>query len=195
MFLSGDAHGEVEFLMLGNKLYIKGPMPLLGATEKRWYAAPGDASSNLSDSTPNDFLGDFSRAQTGFPTMRADGAENLDGKACTKYRADERQAALFFLSLDENGSIKSNLGKVQGDLERGVLNVWVCDDGYVHKLEMGIQVRAPENPNEIIAIGFVIRLNDMNIIVPLEMPHDAIPLPNPFIIPGLNPPTPTPQTA
>lgn len=196
MFLSGNPDDQVEFLTIGQRMYLHGPLPMFGAREDRWYYAPKSASRDLADSTPNEFLKDLSGAGNGIPAMRANGAESLDNKSCVKYSADEREAAQFFQSLNEGGSIKRNLGTGQGNLERGVLHVWVCEDGYVHKMEMGIQMRAPEAPNQIAAIGFTVRLNDMNIIVPLQEPKDAIPLPDPFVIPGLSEPakTATPPT-
>ena len=196
MFLGGDPNDEIEFLTIGNKLYLNGPLPLFGATQDRWYYAPNSASSNLADTTPNSFLGDFSNSHSTLPNMHANGAEALDNKACTKYAADEREAAQFFINLDEEGSIKRNIGKWNGNVERGILNVWVCQDGYVHKMEMGIQARSPDAPSQVVAIGFSIRINDMNIIVPLQEPKDAIPLPNPFVIPGMSEPqkTATPPT-
>ncbi len=201
LFLTGNLNDTLEFRTLGDKHYLNGPLPLFGATQDRWYIATKNAQNDLTTNSPQGLLGEMSNTGTALPTMRAASAEKMDGKACTIYRGDEREAAQFFLAMGERGSIKRNLGNLRGDAERGIFNVWVCEDGYVHKLEMGIQLRAPANAAQLTAVEMTIRLNDMNIIVPIQEPQDAIPLPNPFVIPGygdtapFDPPTPTPQTS
>lgn len=198
-FFNGNPDDEVEFVTAGDMVYLNGPMPLLGATEDRWYALGRSSEHDLTSETTSGFLLDLSSANSPLPTMHRDGAEEMDGKPCIKYRGDQAEVTNFFLSLDEDGTIRRNLSNLEGEPALGYLNLWVCDDGYIHKLEMGMEIFPPEQQGKSITVGFSMRVNDMNIIVPIETPQDAIPLTNPFSIPGFGDPNPaakpTDQTA
>jgi hypothetical protein len=128
--------------------------------------------------------------------MRAAGQETLDNKACTRYDADEAEATRLFAALDRDGNLTGSAGAFEGTLQRATMNVWVCDDGYVHQLEMRVDIAPRANPDRTASLGISLRMNDLNIIVPLDPPPDAIPLPNPFLFPTSVPrATPTLQTS
>jgi hypothetical protein len=183
---------------LGDRTYIRGPLTFFGAREDRWYVTPKTESAFTASSAPGSLLTELAASGAGMPAMRAAGQENLDNKACTKYQGDERGATALFAELIEKGQLTQGAGSFEGMLRRATMNVWVCEDGYVHQFEMGLEIAQNKNPDQIMTLGVSLRLNDLNIIVPLGPPPDAVPLPNPFVLPTPVPPrltTPTPQTS
>lgn len=183
--LGGDPERGIEFITVGEKVYVHGPFPYLGANQARWYVSPRPQNTGITDTAnPKNILSDF--ATMGLPTMRAGEAQTLDGKKCRMFRGDELEAIDYFVNLDPKGNLKSSLGRINGQLEKGFFNVTVCDDGYIHHLDMGLTFRANTKAAQTGSIDFNLRLNDMNIIVPIQEPQEAIPLPKPLTLPSQN---------
>jgi hypothetical protein len=173
----------IEFITIGDKVYVHGPLPLLGARQDKWYVAPRTTQPTVTDSAnPNDFIAGMS--EFSLPTMHVASQERLDNRSCTLYKGDEREAAEWFLNLGQKGGLRNSLGAWSGQVQRGIMNVSVCDDGYIHKLETGIQVRQGASPTPNATIQINIHLNDMNIIVPIEEPTNAISLGKPLLLPS-----------
>jgi hypothetical protein len=193
-FLSGRATDTFEVRALKDRVYMKGPMPAIGLAEDRWYYKQRIPQLDLSDTSPGAFLDDISSPETTLPMMRTAGAEVLDDKGCSIYRGADSAAVELFLRLGSRLRLDNTMSRVRDNIERGVLNVWVCDDGYVHKLEAGIRIHPPAGSTEPQSFDVTLRLNDFNIIVPIQEPTDAIPVPNPPRVPGFGEPlrTPTP---
>lgn len=176
--IGGNPERGIELITVGNKVYLRGPFPYLGAREDRWYVSPRPKNSTLTDSAnPQNVFADFGTDT--LPTMRVVKAESLDGKQCTVYHGDERQAVTWFANLDPKGNLASALGRGNSQIEKGILSVTVCEDGYIHAMDLGLVFRV-DRSTQSGSLNLQVRLNDMNIIVPIQEPQDAIPLPKPL---------------
>jgi len=176
--IGGDPERGIEFITVGDKVYLRGPFAYLGATQDRWYVSPRPKDSSLTDSAnPQNVFADFGTAA--LPTMRVARAETLDGKNCSVYHGDERQSINYFVNLDPKGNLASALGRGNRQIEKGILSVTVCEDGYIHAMDLGLVFRV-DGSIQTGSLNLQLRLNDMNIIVPIQEPQDAIPLPKPL---------------
>ncbi|MBI4673303.1 MAG: hypothetical protein HY741_16755 [Chloroflexi bacterium] len=188
-YLTGDASSPLEVRTLDNRAYLLGPLPYLGASEKRWYATPVQVNDQLYGTVgTRSTLGLFADANVSFPTFRTDGAQVLDQRPCTLYRADKAEAGKYYADLDAqtkvfNGSIR----RFKDQPTTAELNVWVCDDGYIHKLEMRFEIKCGCTRQDRANFAVDLRLWDMNIIIPVQAPDGAVPLPSPFMFPTRGP--------
>lgn len=191
--LGGDPERGIEFITVADKVYIHGPFPHLGAMQARWYVSPRAQAADLESANPKNVFGDFGSAP--LPAMRALETIALDGTSCTIYQGDERAALEYFANLDPKGNLKNAIGRAGSQIEKGLLSVTVCKDGYVHGLELGLFFRVNARPAQTGSLTVKLRLNDMNVIVPIQEPADALPLPKPLTFPSQDTPNPQPHIA
>lgn len=185
VFLSGSPTETVELLTVDGKTYMKGPLPLLGATEAKWYADDGMSSSNpvegLFKSGQADFKdADFSRT----------GTVTLDGKRCDVFTGNKDALARIF-NQSGLGTFTNDAEANQSEITAGALRVAVCDDGFVHSLNMDIQMKLDELPNQSVDFSLGLRLSDFGMSFKLEAPKDLGTLSAPSL-PGLFDATATP---
>lgn len=186
---SGDPSSPIELRTLGNRGYILGPLPALGANEKRWYSLNVVAEDEIFDTASGkNSIGIFDDAKVTLPTFHSDGAEVLDKRACIIYRADPDELGDYYSRIDANNRFTYDIITLpKTAFSNNRLAVWVCDDGYVHKMSFAFDVQCGCQNKDRVHFEMETRIWDMNIIIPIESPNGAVPLPNPFMFPTPQP--------
>ena len=59
LLFTGDVNAAFEMMSVGGKEYVKGPMPLLGAKENKWYILSNAGATSSVSASPDDFYGAF----------------------------------------------------------------------------------------------------------------------------------------
>lgn len=188
---TGSASIPLEMRVVNSDVYLLGPLPALGATKKSWYttniASDGSAYSTLGTRSTIRF---FANGGVTLPTFHPDGAEVLDKRNCTIYRADKYETGTYLQALGASSQFSYGaLSQFRENAEAGALDIWSCDDGYIHKMEVKFQLQCGCSPQDHVNFQVDIRVWDMNIIIPVQVPNGAVPLPNPYLFP-----TPAPDT-
>ncbi len=186
--LGMDPSKTFEVITVDGQAYLKGPVPLLGAHEEKWYVAPASAASFAEPPlTPAKFLDSFGEAGISPADFKQAGSETLDGQACQVYAGDKSAVMNAFNKLSGAG------GATQEDLDsidRAEFKFWVCADGFVHQIKMFVEGHEKDKPDQKGSFEILMKLTDFNADIKITPPADAIPLQ----IPGQGEPgvTPTP---
>lgn len=153
--------------------YLRGPVPLLGATEDRWYELPADQSGVAEPPlAADDLLGSFAGESFDESGFTQTGSEELDGLQCEVYAGD-REATLAAL---EGLGEETLPGGEEENLEVAEVRFWVCEDGYVHQIQADLSGTNPEAPDQQVELALLMRLFDINGDISIEAPADAVPL-------------------
>ncbi|GIL16000.1 MAG: hypothetical protein BroJett039_11730 [Chloroflexota bacterium] len=185
-----DPTKPFEVIRVDDVTYVKGPAPLIGATEERWYQAPPEAASLAQPPmSPASFLNSFGDTGLDPADFKLTGSEALDGKACQVYAGDKAAVVNAF------NRFGGAAGATQEDLdsiESAEFKFWVCEDGYVHRVKMLIEGHDQTNPTQKSAFDLSLQLTDFDGDFTITPPADAIPL----LLPSAETPepdvTPTP---
>jgi hypothetical protein len=161
----GAANNTIEYLRVGEQLYLKGPVPGFKADQDRWYLVPPDKASTAKSTESKGLL------SPGLTEFQSVGDEAIDGVNYHVYTIDKNVARQRL--RDVLGFTEQELGKVV-NIE---VSFWVGDDGYVHQSRTRIDVQSFFNPNSTDIIKFDTRYSDFGIPVQFTKPADAIPLP------------------
>jgi len=182
--LGADPTKGLELITANGKSYVRGPVPLLGAAEARWYELPADGSSPASSVQPGAVVGGVLSDDMDLSGFVAGDQEQLDGQTCQMYIGDKDATIAAFEQVEGQGLPgPQNFSEVR----RAEMRFWVCEDGYLHKLTLdteGLQA----GQSEPIGYTMDVRLFDFGADVEIEAPADAEPVTPPSF--GL--PTPTP---
>jgi len=141
VLFTGDPTKSIEFLTLGNQTYIRGPAPMLGAPENKWYVSTGQStfSTNINEGIP-ELPSDPTIDWSGFKKTTT---ETLDGKRCDVYSGDKTATTKLFQSVNtQETTSKQSLG----DVDSAETKFWICDDGYLHQWTMNIDGRSKDKP-------------------------------------------------
>lgn len=131
MFSGNDK--PVEMVNVDGKTFVKGPMLLMGAPEAKWYVLSGTQQS-----TADPVRGMFgSENPMKSSSFKKTGSESIDGAKCDVYEGDQATLQSVFERAQSAGSGQvvagaANMPKV----EAGLLKVWACDDGFMHRMSM-----------------------------------------------------------
>jgi hypothetical protein len=188
---TGSATIPLEMRVVNSDVYLLGPLPALGATKKGWYstniASDGNAFRSVGTQSTLRF---FANGGVTLPAFHADGAEVLDKHSCTIYRADKYETGTYLQALGAGSQFSYGaLSQFRENTSAGDLNIWSCDDGYIHKMELNFELQCTCSTRDRVTFQVDIRVWDMNIIIPVQVPNGALPLPNPYLFP-----TPAPDT-
>ena len=189
-FLGIDPTKPFEVISANGNAYVKGPVPLVGATEEKWYQAPPQAASiaqpPLSSAA---FLNSFGEAGINPSDFKLSGTETLDGKQCEVYAGDKAAVVNAFNKLGgSTGATQEDLDSI----ENAEFKFWVCDDGYLHKVKMAIEGHDQTAPTQKGAFELLLQLSDFEGDITINPPADAIPLQLPTAVPQESVATPTP---
>jgi hypothetical protein len=172
MLLTGNPAQALEIMTIGGKIYLRGPAPMLGAPEAKWYVLTGQSNFSMNYQemleTPSDPTIDWN-------SFKKTTTEVLDGRRCDVYMGDKNVTLKFF------DAIATTTGQGQdslGNITNATSKFWVCDDGYLHQLLMNVEGASPNKPSE--KVSFQVRLHawDFNTNIKLTAPATAVPLPN-----------------
>lgn len=185
-FLGIEPDQKFEVISAGGNAYLKGPVPLLGALEEKWYLAPPEAASVAQPPlTPGSFLDSFSEAGINPADFKSAGAESLDGQSCEVFAGDREAVVNAF------GKLGGATGASQKDLEsidNAEFKFWVCPDGYLHQVKMLIEGHDKDKPDQKGSFEILMKITDFDGSVTITEPQDALPL----NIPQFAAPSPTP---
>lgn len=170
----GDPVKGIQFVQLGTSIYLHGPAAPLGANQDAWYLT-ALTPDNIADQLPQFLFTKLAAVSGSFPTMHSVGNEELDKKPCIKYQGDTNETGDLFRALFSGGVTPT---AAPAAARHDSLFVWVCDDTYVHQWEWNYQLPASQATTRV-----TMHLNDLNIVVPIDAPPDAIQLPQPFTFP------------
>lgn len=173
-FLGIDPAKTFEVISYGGKAYVKGPVPLLGALEEKWYEAPPSASSVAQPPlTPGSFLESFGESGINPADFKLDGSESLDGKSCQVYSGDKSAVVNAFNKLGgATGTTQEDLDSI----ENAEFKFWVCDDGFLHQVKMLVEGHDKNKPDQKGSFQILMKIMDFNGDIKITPPADAIPL-------------------
>lgn len=164
----------VEFMTVGGKSYLRGPMSFLGITDDKWYVASGASSLTPNNTSPDQLLSGLEgNLEWGGITLA--GTEPLDGLNCRVYIAD-KAATLGGLQTmgDATNQLPSNF-----DLENiqvAETKFWLCDDGYFHQMVLNIQAQDSTAPSKTVGMSASVHLYDFDGNFEITPPENATPL-------------------
>lgn len=173
-FLGLDPTKPLEVISHNGTAYLKGPVPLLGAMEEKWYKAPSEVAQVAQPPlSPSSFLNSFGEAGINPADFKLTGNESLDGKNCEIYAGDKSAVVNAFSKLGgATGATQEDLDSI----DNAEFKFWVCDDGYLHQVKMLIEGHDKANPDQKGSFEIQMRLSDFDGSIVITPPADAIPL-------------------
>jgi predicted small lipoprotein YifL len=177
-FLGVDPEKGLEVLSVDGKSYIHGPVPMLGATDAAWYASDENQSSvSKPPMDSSQFLSAFAGENTDLSKFKLAGSESIDGRSCDIYAGD-KEATLAAFQAANAGSNPGDLGEIK-DAE---FKFWVCDDSYVHQVQLSLTGTSKEKPDQTVDFKMHFHMYDFDSTdIKIEAPADAQPLKAPSI--------------
>ncbi len=184
VFLTNDPTKSLEFMTVGGKSYVHGPMPMFGAPEDKWYVGDGNGSFNMTSG--QDPVDTFKQQNQDWTKFKKAGTEKLDGRSCDVYAADKDAAWDFFNQFDtQQTQMPENIDQ----LLSAEIKVWVCDDGYLHQMRVSMDGTSKDKPNDKVSILMLMHFSDLNGNVKITAPLNPAPLQAPAFF-NLGTPTP-----
>ncbi|MBI4674754.1 MAG: hypothetical protein HY741_24170 [Chloroflexi bacterium] len=187
----GLAHDKpFEVISYNGTAYVKGPLPLLGATEEKWYQVPPEAAQVAQPPlTPASFLNSFGETGISPADFKLSGAESLDGKSCQVYAGDKSAVVNAFIKLGgATGATQEDLDSI----DNAEFKFWLCDDGYLHQVKMLIEGHDKNKPEQKGTFEILMKLSDFDGSITITPPADATLLQLPEPPTQALPVTPTP---
>lgn len=176
-FFGADADKGLETIVSDGQSYIRGPVPLLGAPEERWYIAE-QSQATLAElpTDPDAFFNDFENGDLdGFNFIKT-GSEALDSQQCDVYMLEQEAILKAIQELDNetaSGSMKPE------QIDTAEAKVWICADGYFHKAQITITGYTAEMPDQQVGVSVLLHMYDFNGDIAITAPGDAVPLAEP----------------
>ncbi len=177
-FSGGDPNKGIEIITVGDKSYLHGPMPAMGATEDKWYEMPtGTASAIVPAVDPDTLFGSLTQTGLDPNAFSKTGTETLDNHSCDIYSGAKDITLKAFQDLFKN-SQNSNFA-----IDTADSRFWLCDDGYVHQTALSIDAHQSDKPDQKGTFTLMMHVYDFNTTINIQAPTGAVPLQ----IPGINP--------
>lgn len=173
-FLGIEPDKTFEVMSYDGKSYLKGPVPLLGAIEDKWYQAPSEASSIAQPPlTPNSFLESFGEAGIDPSAFKEAGTETLDGQSCQVFAGDKDAVVQAFNKLGgATGATQEDLSSI----DSAEFKFWVCGGGYLHQVRMALEGHDKNKPDQKGSFEVLMKITDFNTNITITPPADAVPL-------------------
>lgn len=173
-FLGLDATSTLEITTANGNVYIKGPVPMLGATEAKWYVLPAQAANALQPPlTPEMFLQSFGEAGIDPADFQQAPDESLDNQSCQVYSGNKDAIANAFARLGgAAGSSQEDLDSI----DSAEFKFWICQDGYLHQIRMVIEGHAKNQPQSKGAFSVMMRISDFDTDIQIQPPEGATPI-------------------
>lgn len=169
--LLGNENG-FETITVDGTSYIKGPIPLLGATEEKWYILPEDRKNDAQ--TPFDaksVINDLANDKDTDKALKKAGTEDIDGQTCDVYLATKED----LLAMKTNGSLTRDFERV----DKAEAKALICPDGFLHLMRMEFAGASKKSPDKVSSALLEIRLFDFGQAEAIEAPADAAKLETP----------------
>ncbi len=181
--LVGGSQDGAQVIAADGKTYLRGPAPLLGALEERWYILP-EAQAGLAQAPVDtlQFLRRLADDNAGQFAFEQTSSQEFEGRSCDVYSANapatrEALAAFGANAVPGIGSLSVRAGE---------FTLWACDDGYIHRLQMNVDLGSTDGENKVIVFKADVRLRDHGAAISIVAPADATALD----LPGVLSPTP-----
>ncbi len=190
-FLGLDPTQTFEVTSTKGDAYIKGPVPVIGATEAKWYKVPAEAAQIAQPPlSPAQFLNSFGEAGINPADFKLAGTENLNGVECEIYAGDKAAVVNAFSRLGgATGATQEDLDSI----DNAEFKFWVCKDGYLHQVKMLIEGHDKNDATQKGSFEILLKLSDFDGNLAITAPADAEPLKLPTAQPPQEPgATPTP---
>jgi SH3-like domain-containing protein len=175
-FMGADPKVGVEFITVGGKNYVHGPLPTLGAKENKWYIASD--TQTLGSMAQSHDLGALARAD--MSAFNITGSESLDNRRCDIYGSNDKLAIAKAMQSFNTGTM-AGAGDMQG-MDSAELKFWVCDDGYFHKLYMAFEGANKATPANKGGIAMSFHIYDLNAAITITPPAGALALEQPATV-------------
>lgn len=164
----------VEFMTVGGKSYLRGPMTFLGITDDKWYVASGASSFTPDNASPDQIFSGL-EGNLEWDGITLAGTESLDELNCRVYIADKAATLGGIQTMgDAANQLPSNF-----DIENiqvAETKFWLCDDGYFHQMILNIQAQDNTNPSKTVSINAIVHLYDFDSNFEITPPQNATPL-------------------
>lgn len=176
-FLGIEADRPFEVISSNGVAYIKGPVPLLNATEAKWYQAPPEAAQVAQPPlTPSSFLESFGESGINPGDFKKSGTESLESQTCDVYSGDKAAVVNAFSKLGgATGATQEDLDSI----DNAEFKFWVCGDGYLHQVKMLIEGHDKNQPDQKGSFEVLMKISDFDSNIQITAPTDAVPLPMP----------------
>ncbi len=174
----GSSPQGIEMITVGDKSYLKGPIPAMGATEDKWYEMPaGMASSVMPAVDPATLFGSLTQTGVDPNAFAKTGSENLDNQSCDIYSGDKAVTVKAFQDLFKS-SPNSNFVIDSADSR-----FWLCGDGYIHRTLLSLDAHQSDKPDQKGNFSLTLHVHDFGNVPAIQTPASSTPL----VIPGMNP--------
>lgn len=163
----------IEFMSVGGKTYIRGPLVFLGITDDKWYVATDANSFAPENTSPDQILSEFD-SNLNWSGITLAGTEQLDGQNCRTYLADKMTTLGGMQTMsDATNQLPSNF-----DLENirtAETKFWICDDGYFHQMTLNIQAQNKQDATKTVGLAIIVHMYDFDGDFEIQAPPNALP--------------------
>jgi hypothetical protein len=175
--LAADPRAGLQVITSDGTSYLRGPIPLLGATEDAWYTlAPAQASMAAPPVTIDSTAGALARAKPDFAGFTPGPAEQREGQTCRRYTGDRTATLGLLKSLGQTGlPVESDPARIK----EASSAIVACADGYLYDLDLAYSgITAAEQPAPF-SLDLKLRLSAFGETITITAPQGARPLPTP----------------
>jgi hypothetical protein len=165
-FMGADPQEGLEVLTVGGTSYLRGPAPLLGANEARWYELPSDGSSPASSIQSGQIVGGLTEQDLDLSGFTAAGTEQLDGQQCQVYVGDKEATIRAFEQVDSQGIPGP---QSLSEVDQAEMKFYICADGYLHQMTLDFEGTA-EGQSEPAAFVLNLKLSDFDADIRITPP-------------------------
>lgn len=182
-FLGVEPDQGLEVISFDGQSYIRGPVPMLGATEDKWYIAD-ESQSSIAEPPLNtgDMLEGLDEAN--LAGLVSDGQEQLDGQQCDVFSGGKEVT----LKLLEGAGSSTTTTDMFEEVEDASTKIVICEDGYLHQMGFAVNGTAKDQPDQQASLAMTMRLFDFDGDFTISAPEGAAKLETPqFTLPTTTP--------
>jgi len=163
----------IEFMSVGGKTYLRGPLVFLGITDDKWYVATGANSFTPENTSPDQILSEFD-GNLNWSGITLVGTEQLDGQNCRVYLADKMTTLGGIQTMsDATNQLPSNFDL--NNIRTAETKFWICDDGYFHQMTLNIQAQNKQDATKTVGLAIIVHMYDFDGNFEIHAPANAIP--------------------
>ena len=170
--LGANSARGIEFINVNRQTYIRGPIPLMGIPDDKWYVASGANQSASGELNPDDIMSGVTDVD--WNAISKIGTERLDNVDCDVYYADQTSTLRGLESLGGNpNDFSSDFDAA--NIEKAETKFWLCKDGYFHQMLLQLQAKNKRASSETVGMFIKIHMYDFDGSFEITPPDNAIP--------------------
>jgi hypothetical protein len=180
--------------------YAHGPLPIQGAEQPIWYTLGTKPPTTTQPLFTVAKLLDMLTSRIDLGTLKADGSEDLDGQACSRYRGGLEAALGMADSLGRPTTPEAQAAEATPVVQRMQAQgfvfddasalLWVCPDGLLHRIRAEVQGSSPQEPGSPLLLRLTFDLSEVGgpitIVPPIESVAPGISVPLATVFNGGN---------